>query len=281
MTDQTGRKQQCSAPAVAALPAPLRPPRVALWKLSAPTIAQCRRGLVVLLSGVEAGCWPLRGVVQGLRDAGEQRAICIYRWQIPGLSLANLWTRGHHAVAARRLSIAIRAFRDRFARPPVDLVAYSAGAIIALRAAAQLPRCGDVRHVVLVQPAVRPRCPLDAALGGISGKLVVFVSRRDRLILGLGTSLFGTADGFFGHAAGRVGFDLKRCVTDATLRPRVEQVVWTPAMPADTWAVCAGRGCGAGWRRGCAKVPGFSRAAGRRRTSRSRCAILRSAACGR
>ncbi len=233
MTDQTNRKRQRSAPAFAALPAPLRPPRVALWKPPVPTIAQCRRGLVLLLSGVEAGCWPLRGVVLGLRDAGEQRAICIFRWQIPGLSLANLWTRGHHAVAARRLSIAIRAFRDRFARSPVDLVGYSAGAIIALRAAAQLPHCGDVRHLVLVQPAVRPRYPLDAALGGISGKLVVFVSRRDRLILGLGTSLFGTADGFFGHAAGRVGFDLKRCVTDAALRARVEQVVWTPAMRAD------------------------------------------------
>ncbi len=216
----------------AQVPAALRPPRVALWKPSMPTAAQCRRGLVVLLSGVEAGCWPLRGVVLGLRDAGEQRAICIYRWQLPGLSIANLWTRGHHQVAAHRLALAIRAFRDRFARPPVDLVAYSAGAIVALQAAARLPRCGDVRHLLLVHPAVSPRYRLDAALGGISGKLVVFVSRRDRLILELGTRVFGTADGVHGPAAGRVGFDLEHCVQDASQRRRVEQVPWTPPMRA-------------------------------------------------
>src|SRR5690606_13618552 len=57
----------------------------------------------------------------------------------------------------------------------------------------------------LLNAAVRPDYDLDPIMERVD-RVVAVSSQHDDFILGTGTSLFGTADRYFGDAAGRVGF---------------------------------------------------------------------------
>ena len=66
----------------------------------------------------------------------------------------------------------------------------------------------DVRvdELVLLAPALSRTYDLSSALRHVRGRAHVFYSERDTLVLGIGTSLFGTVDGVHGESAGHGGF---------------------------------------------------------------------------
>jgi hypothetical protein len=64
----------------------------------------------------------------------------------------------------------------------------------------------NLRAVVLASPALSPTYDLRPAIAHVDGKLISFNSRRDFIILYLGTMIFGTVDNHHTAAAGRVGF---------------------------------------------------------------------------
>jgi len=113
----------------------------------------------------------------------------------------------------------------------VYIVAKSAGCAIALRALSLLPP-ESVRKVILLAPAVSPDYSLKPALRAVKEKLFTFWSPNDSLILGLGTTFFGTADGAYSKAAGLIGFKTSDGDDDEskTLYKKMHQIKWQPQM---------------------------------------------------
>ena len=64
--------------------------------------------------------------------------------------------------------------------------------------------------VFLLASALSPEYDLSKALGHVRGKVYVFTSPGDSLVLGTGTRLFGTIDGIKSDAAGLNGLRLRR-----------------------------------------------------------------------
>ena len=63
-----------------------------------------------------------------------------------------------------------------------------------------------VENVVMIAPALSPDYDLTGALRHVRGSMYVIYSEFDSLVLGVGTTLFGTIDGVQMEAAGKVGF---------------------------------------------------------------------------
>ena len=103
---------------------------------------------------------------------------------------------------ARLITRKYRAAPDR----PLYLSCESGGAGIAIWALERLPDDVHVDAVVLVSPAVSTEYDLSPALRHVRHKMLVFPSRSDGLILGVGTAVFGTMDRRHKKSAGLDGF---------------------------------------------------------------------------
>ncbi len=102
------------------------------------------------------------------------------------------------------------------------------------RGAGRLP-AGAVEAAFLLAPAMSPRYNLAPALRAVRREVVVFWSPLDVLILGVGTSLFGTVDRVHTVAAGLVGFQIPPDLDAEGQRlyaAKLRQVRWTPSMVA-------------------------------------------------
>ena len=113
----------------------------------------------------------------------------------------------------------------------VYVLAYSAGTHVALEAT----RClepNSLERMVLLAPAVSATYDLRPALSAARQGVDVFTSQRDRLSLGAGTWIVGTADGKRGvPPAGRVGFDMPPLAgADLCLANRLRQHPWEPSV---------------------------------------------------
>ncbi|MBU6454971.1 MAG: alpha/beta hydrolase [Cyanobacteria bacterium REEB67] len=115
----------------------------------------------------------------------------------------------------------------------VYIVAKSAGCAIALKALSLVP-ADSVQKVILLAPAVSPQYKLQPALRAVKEKLVSFWSPNDAFILGLGTTLFGTADGAYSKSAGMIGFAAPQAIDSeaANLYEKFSQIKWRPSMVA-------------------------------------------------
>lgn len=122
---------------------------------------------------------------------------------------------------ARRLVQRLRGFKATSPDARVVLTGHSGGASIIIRAA-ELLDIGEniVEQVWLLAPALSPDYDFGPALERVP-RIVAFSSPHDGIILGAGTSLFGTSDRYFGDAGGRVGFNYDD--------PRFEQWGYDPA----------------------------------------------------
>jgi len=113
----------------------------------------------------------------------------------------------------------------------VYIVAKSAGCAIALKALSMLP-AESVRKVILLAPAVSPEYSLTPALRAVKEKVFAFWSPNDAFILGLGTTIFGTADGAYRRSAGMIGFKAPQTDDGETLSlyKKLQQIKWQPSM---------------------------------------------------
>ena len=132
---------------------------------------------------------------------------------------------------ASELAGEIMEFRIQRPGAPVFLIAKSGGTAVASTCLAQLPDA-SVERCVLLSAAVSPEFDLVPALRAVRTDLFSFWSPRDRLVLGVGTTFFGTADGVQSESAGLVGFRVPENATEETQRQyaKLRQVEWTPKM---------------------------------------------------
>jgi hypothetical protein len=87
--------------------------------------------------------------------------------------------------------------------------------------------------LVLACPAISPRYNLCQALHNVQ-RCYALVSARDRWILGLGTTVFGTTDRAFSSSAGRLGFRRPAGLSsaDTAAYDRLREVRWSPELRA-------------------------------------------------
>ncbi len=172
------------------------------------------------------------GALSALREGGFEGEIHFFDWGRPLRSLDNLTELDENQQKCAAVARQIERFHRDNPHATIDLLAYSAGAGMALWTAERLPPEMRIRRIILIQPAVSPDFDLEPALRHVDETLTCFLSANDTVILGWGTGTFGTVDRVNGPAAGKDGFNLARAARDADLRARIVEVQWTPEMRA-------------------------------------------------
>ena len=164
------------------------------------------------------------------RDAGVQAEIRVFDWHRPFGDLDNLMNIKKNRRRAGEVAERIASYRADHPAAPIDLVGYSGGGGLVVMIAEALPAGVRLRNLVLVQAAISPGYDLTATLEHVGGKLVNFYCPSDWLVLGLGTSVFGTMDRKKVASAGKVRFDLECAVPDPSMRDKIEQCGWNWGM---------------------------------------------------
>jgi len=182
-----------------------------------PTSSQLEQGIVYMIPGIEGVNWLTHGSGKALQDSGIKSAIYWYNWRFPLGLLVNLFDYAGNLEQGEELAGSIVEYQEQYPGRPVDIVSYSGGGGLTLMVLEALPEGCMVRNVILVHPAVDPKYDLREALGHVEGKLVNFYSPWDWLLLGLGTTVFGTIDRQHTFSAGNRGFDLGSWAVDEDL----------------------------------------------------------------
>lgn len=186
-------------------------------------------GLVYVFPGIEGNAFWLAEARRGYRDGGITAEIRQFDWGRPLNTLANLTDLEGNRKKAAVVAAELAGWRAAHPHEPLDLVGYSGGGGVALLTLELLPPEVSVRNVVLVQPATSPRYNLVPALARVEGRMTHFYSPSDGLILGWGTTTFGTTDRWHGPAAGKTGFDVVAAVSDEASRGKFLQTPWSTA----------------------------------------------------
>lgn len=165
-----------------------------------------------------------------LKATGLPHAIELIRWQQglwATLTFADLWRTSHHRNTATELVNRIR--ETQVAKPgePIHILAHSAGTAIAAYTLEQLAPVEAITSAVFVGSGLSPHYDLSAALERTKAGILSVESWLDLFFLGLGTSIFGSADRRWGPAAGMVGFQ--------TASEKLYRTRWTPRFVRQGW----------------------------------------------
>ena len=179
---------------------------VPIAQAAAPATAPASRDYLLELCGIAGTKRIDRGVVRGLVAGGFSGDAELYDWteQDPGM----------HALLAiernkRQAKLIAAGLAQQIRNRPgahVYIISHSGGTGLAVWALEDLPADCRVESLTLMSSALSPGYDLSKALRHVDGHLYSFSSLADLLVLGTGTSLFGTIDGVKTDAAGRVGF---------------------------------------------------------------------------
>jgi hypothetical protein len=158
------------------------------------------------LCGISGYRYIDRQLVLGLADGGLHARIDHYDWTTADPGLGSLLAeKRNHQEAAKVARLLLKHYRAHPAAR-ITVSAHSGGCAIIAWALEKLPPDVQIDSVVMLAPALSPGYDLSAMLRHIRGHVYVFYSQYDGIVLGVGTSLFGTMDGVKTDAAGKVGF---------------------------------------------------------------------------
>ncbi len=145
-------------------------------------------------------------LLRNLRRTVPDATMEIYDWteNDSGVNALHAPIRNHKEAQIVADRIAAHFAADPAGR--IDLIGHSAGCGIAAWALEKLPDKVMVENVIMLAPALSKEYDLSAALRHVRGKVYVFSSLNDGLVLSTGTQLLGTVDGVKGDAAGYSGF---------------------------------------------------------------------------
>ena len=184
---------------------------------------------VLIVNGADGpGPW-YNSLVEGLKQGGAADRIERVNWGAPWLVWPNLSFTPLHTAAEKRLVARIDRYRKQSPEGSITLVGHSAGCGVILDALKRLPEGTKVENVILLAPAVSNGYDVAPAIPHVEGRLHVFYSGRDQLLLRFSTRLTGTYDHVWTGAAGFEGF------TDqlpADLAARFEQHAYQPEWKA-------------------------------------------------
>jgi pimeloyl-ACP methyl ester carboxylesterase len=197
-------------------------------------------GVVFVVGGI-GGLDPLQATAPlALPLAGVPHEIRVFEWTHgKARLLRDLQDTRYLLCQGARLAEQVREVLREDPDRPIYLMGHSAGAGVVLAAAEHLPP-QSLERIILLSAAVSPGFDLRPALRATRHEIVSFHSRRDRLVLHVGTSLFGTVDRVYGPSAGVAGFTPPDDLDAEGLRmyERVVQVPWRFDMTLE----CVGAG---------------------------------------
>jgi pimeloyl-ACP methyl ester carboxylesterase len=167
-------------------------------------------GLIIFVESVRwlGRRWGMRSVEEGMREAGFRGEFLPWKWHSSRrgwLVLPATLDRGLIEREAERLAAFIVDRRVRQPFEPIHVIGYSFGGYIGLRALELLPATTQVDSAALLAAAFSPRRDLGPACRAVRDSLVVTSSMGDSAIVGMGTLLFGAADGRHTVSVGMVG----------------------------------------------------------------------------
>ncbi len=191
-------------------------------------------GLTLVLPGIEAAGPFANAMVKGLSGV-IPGAVQMFYWGIPfpeGYLPNLMWLRRNRSKAAELTRIIMR-YQDEYPGRPIHIIANSGGAGPALFAVESLPEDRSIDGLVLLSGAISNTYNLSTALRRLRKGLFNFYSHRDWLVLGLGTTLFGTCDRKPRMSCGFVGFKQPTGLADAAPYTKLHQVPWNPSLIDD------------------------------------------------
>jgi hypothetical protein len=194
-----------AAPQLAA-PAPREtPPPDAAAYLSPQRLNQ---GYTIVVVGINGDNILSAGLAPGLIEGGYPGAVEVVDWTTGywPLFLYHLRAEGRHATYAQRIADKIVAYQARYPGRPVNLVGYSAGAVVVVESIEALPAGAQIDRAILLAGAISPLYDLRTALARSRDGIVSYYQAQDVVALWAGTTLAGTADGTHLPSAGAVGF---------------------------------------------------------------------------
>lgn len=183
------------------------------WRPRLPRLADTpcrrRRGLTLVLGGIEGPSFYNYLMVCGILQSGYRGSVVRFDWNagIPfWRSLVNLMSLKHHHRQTRLILDYIRRYKQKHPETPVSIVAQSGGCWITVRILEELPPKLNIETAVLLAPAISPDYDIRNAASRCSSSLISVGSAGDFIFLGLGTLLLGTSDRVFTPSAGLVGW---------------------------------------------------------------------------
>ncbi len=189
--------------------------------------------VIFLLDGVGGFQFAPIIIRKSLRSMNSDIGTIVFRWQfgLPGEIWTDLMWHRRNRHMAIKLARKILAFHRRHPSTRIHVIAYSGGAGIAVFALEALKSRPIIETLVLPCPAISPDYNLAPALRMVKHAFVL-TSIRDRIVLGLGTRVFGTTDRQFVRAGGNVGFHIPRSASEEDIQAydRLREIAWTSAM---------------------------------------------------
>ena len=174
------------------------------------------------LPGITGGFWMHDKYCHALNAGGFDAETGIYDWTGSRFPISALQQRERNLVEAEKVAAILTKKSRAEPHRPLYLSCESGGAGIALWALEALPDDVHVDGVVLVSPAVSTEYDLTPALRHVRRKMLVFPSKADGLVLGIGTLFFGTMDRRHDTSAGLDGFT-RPASGDASQYAKLEQ----------------------------------------------------------
>jgi hypothetical protein len=165
------------------------------------------RQYVLHLPGVGGYLAIDRNLKRGLAAGGVQGEIDHYDWTNNDPGLNALRNNANKQSQVAKVTQLLRERLTKHPTQPITITAHSGGSAIIIWALERLPPEMQIDRLILIAPALSPGYDLSKALARVRGNVYVFSSPHDH-VLGAGTRTFGTMDGVFDDAAGRVGFTL-------------------------------------------------------------------------
>lgn len=189
-------------------------------------------GIIFVAGGV--GGWDLLAATYqwSLPRAGVHHEIRHFDWTHgKGRPFKDLQDTRNSLVMGQKLATLIREAQAEDPYRPIYLIGRSGGACVVL-AAAELLAPQTLERVILLSAAVSTAYDLRPALRATRLGIVSFHSRYDQLVLGWGTSSFGTMDRYYGPSAGLRGFrvPLELDAEDRAQYAKLVQLHWNPSM---------------------------------------------------
>lgn len=183
-------------------------------------------GLVLILPGIEGRSFLNISLMQGLLDGDVPYGMEIVDWTTGNKFLAvyhlRSWKRNLRQAA--QLAERITRYQQDYPGRPVWIIGHSGGTGITMLTLAALPDGTRITGVVLLASALSRGFDLTPGYEKTERGVWSYHSWNDWFFVGLGTTLFGTMDGWHMPGAGLIGFR-----TPSEPRPLV-QIGYHPRM---------------------------------------------------
>ena len=172
------------------------------------TPERLEHGYTIVAVGVNGDNALSSGLAPGLAEGGYRGAVEVVDWTTSywPLFLYHLRSGNRHRSGAQAIAEKIARYQTDYPGREVNLVGYSAGAVVAVQAVEALGRGREVDRVILLAGAISPLYDLRPTLRRTRVGVWNYYQPQDVVALMAGTVVAGTADGQHIASAGAVGF---------------------------------------------------------------------------